>query len=282
METYLPPIDPHPNTPRGPAYDNLYSLIESARDALAAAWPADPAHGKYKILIIDTADVATKTWPPADTTMPMSQIVFVGMQALSTPFAQSLKQTIEDLTLMKLLLAHETFHLSQGVRIRACGGSRDSHNSGFAQSRERDMGYKWKEAAKSLAGAFPIRAQMPQSVKRAADVVSELRADIRALNFAQDRKNPIPGLGAALLAARAADEALDPVNAYQTSASMAAILANGLPGERDSVPMLWSEAFALLQASNLEPSLAAQVAAAAKRVKFTPLSRVANILKPRL
>ena len=90
---------------------------------------------------------------------------------------------------------------------------------------------------------------MLPSIAQAADIVSELRADIRGLNALKIAKVNWRSFSKCLLAIREEEAKSDP-DSYQISGAMKALTTNSLPLETKSLAKLW--AISLAQMASMD------------------------------
>ncbi|MGE4243220.1 hypothetical protein [Ramlibacter sp.] len=176
-----------------------------------------------------------------------SVAVAFGLDAMASPAAAHFSTLgYDDVSIATLLLAHETFHCSEWARARECGARFEVLGSGFAQGMEPGMSQPWRDLANLLAATYPSRQVMVPEVARAADIVSELRADVRCLDAARALGLGWPEVASDLLALRSDDEARSGADAYLISEAMREVVAAQL-GEMDAIPLLWARAADILR-----------------------------------
>jgi hypothetical protein len=266
---FIPNIQRHPKVDEQ-QYILLRPVIEQAANALAGWWPHGTEHGNPVIEVVPTTTIDTFTSMPTDPTKSPTGKVLFGVDVLTSGIGAFFAPNWTQVQTATLLLAHETSHLSEVSRMRACGASPYVSKSGFAQGMEFDMGQEWKQAANELAAEYDSYAIMNPIVRKAAHLVSELRADIRALNAVKSLGFNWPNVAKDLVQKRQLDHASDP-NAYDISAELAQLaLAQQLAPERDSSPMIWAMAFNVLAAVSHKAEVQQALNAAAKKLAYAP------------
>lgn len=224
----------------------LLPLVELAAASLANWWPHGEDFGIPEIRIVEAQNVQTiTTMRKTGKGEPIAAIIFFGIDALEfgagKHFFDSGWTHQQSATIM---LAHETFHASENGRMFKCSIEPSLIKSGFALGIDPDMSDLWKQASRVLATEYESRITMLPLVRKGSDIVSELRADVRALNALKLLGYAWPKISEDVLALRQSDETSNPNHAYCISKELSQIIAmNPFPSERDCLPILWNMSF---------------------------------------
>ncbi|RQO58489.1 hypothetical protein DBR47_12310 [Paucibacter sp. KBW04] len=266
---FIPDIQRHPKVDEQ-QYILLRPVIERAANALAGWWPHGHEHGVPVIEVVPTTTIDTFTSMPTDPKKPPIGKVLFGVDVLTSGIGAFFAPNWTPDQTATLLLAHETSHLSEISRMRSGGATPYVSRSGFAQGMEYDMADEWKHAANQLAAEYDSYPIMTPTVRKAAHLVSELRADIRALNAMKSLGFNWPKIAQDLVQKRQLDEAADP-NAYAISVELnqLAIIQPLIP-ERDASPAIWTMAFNVLAAVGHKAEVQQALNAAAGKLAYAP------------
>lgn len=228
----------------------MLPLVENAAATLVNWWPHGDDFGAPEIRIVESQNVQTITsMRKTGKGEPLAAFINFGIDALEfgagKHFIDSKWSRQESATIM---LAHETFHASENGRMSKCSIEPSLIKSGFATGIDPEMSDLWKQASRVLATEYESRIFMLPLIRKGSDIVSELRADIRALNALKLLGYAWPKIAKDVLSLRAIDEAADPDHAYCISKELSQIIAmNPMPSERESLPILWRMSFEAME-----------------------------------
>jgi hypothetical protein len=262
------------NANASPHHDALKLTIKAAAALLVDFWPTEPEHGQLSIEIVAGSKIEVDYWQQGRA-QPIQRIQF-GVDALTIGPGHELRRFIhDDLPIVLHLLGHETFHLTQAERIIRSGGDTGLLASGFAQGLQPTMSQEWKEVGLALADSYRHRGAMIPPIAKAADIVSELRADIRGLNALKWAKMDWQGYAAVLHSVRESDEKANPAS-YQIADAMAVIVTDRLPSEIEAIPRLWHIALDQLATMQLPNEINKMIQAAKPKLALTGTPKTVN------
>lgn len=242
----VPRIEHDPQSASDPRRVALRATLSQAAAKLRGWWPEEPS-AAATIRIVTGDKVETRTTESRAPGGFGSVAVAFGLDAMASPAAAHFSALgYDEVSIATLLLAHETFHCSEWARARECGARFEVLGSGFAQGMEPGMSQPWRDVANLLAATYPSRKVMVPEVARAADIVSELRADIRCLDAAREVEIGWPQVANDLLALRSADESRAGADSYLIAKAMREILASPLT-ESEAIPSLWLRSVEILR-----------------------------------
>lgn len=262
-------VEDHPNL------RTIYGTLTNATNEIATFWPDESVVGKYSIEIVQGSDVKVHFQKNGEQNC--EQTLRFGIDALHQGMGEKLRELGLDFEHIAMqFLGHETFHLSQAQRLLACGGKIEWINSGFAQGLQPTMNEYWKQVALALAERYPERRSMLPPIAQAADIVSELRADIRGLNALKRAKVNWRSFSKCLLSIRE-EEAKSNPDSYQISGAMNALTKNSLPLESRSLSKLWGISLAQMASMHHGSEIDAKIQLALSNLDLTlPPTRKKN------
>lgn len=134
------------------------------------------------------------------------------------------------------------------------------------------MSDPWVSVARVLAKTYQQRKNMLPLVQTAADMVSEIRADIRGLNAMKHAKLDYEKFAPILHSMRAEEEFAQTGKTHLSESFDQLLKRETLPTEADSIPFLWSSAINLLASMTHGKEVDDAIATAKNSVFVKPVS----------
>ena len=229
------------------AAQNLKPILEAAVLDLKGWWPIRAGQQDSNVLVVAGCEALNKTVATSKVARPWT--IYVGAHILTQGIGAALSSNPgwTPQQALALVLAHETYHLSEPARMVECKIGTDFMQSPFSRAINPEMDSSWQETIHYLSSLYPYPNSLPATIKKAGDLVTELAADVRALNFAKEKGIHWPTVKDVICRTRKADFISKPSEAYDIANELA--LINNMPAfpnEREALPIVWEMALQTL------------------------------------
>ncbi|MDY0747937.1 hypothetical protein SNE35_25775 [Paucibacter sp. R3-3] len=261
----------------------LKPVMEAAVADLKGWWPREPGQEKSVIFLAPGSSILSGTSPldASKSRLNIWQLEF-GVEALKSGAGSWLtnKAGWSPCEAISFILAHETYHLGEPARMKACGVRSAQLGSPFARGLNPLMAKAWVDAVHTLSVEYPNSLGLQPLAKKAADLVLELGADVRALNFAKAKGLRWPTVKTDLFNIRSADHQADPTNAYDIAQELQSLMSMpSFPTELEALPIIWEKALAALSGISHGKEVAEAIKTASSSLQIKPKSVFSSLFK---